>query len=104
MIDIHLLMVYEISLQDILGTDGDTVADAVELSFEYQLLLDKIQCLSDRERTVLEMRFGLLNGSPITQREVGKILGISRSYVSRIEKRAIEKLIEQSRGPADEAF
>lgn len=91
----------EISLQDILGTDGDTVADAVELSFEYQLLLNKIQYLSDRERTVLEMRFGLLNGNPITQREVGKILGISRSYVSRIEKKAIEKLIEQSHGHSD---
>lgn len=86
----------EITLQDILGTDGDTVADTVETSFEYQLLLKKIQCLSERERTVLEMRFGLLNGIPITQREIGKILGISRSYVSRIEKRAIEKLIAES--------
>lgn len=89
-------MVNEITLQDILGTDGDTVADTVETSFEYQLLLKKIQCLSERERTVLEMRFGLLNGIPITQREIGKILGISRSYVSRIEKRAIEKLIAES--------
>lgn len=92
----------EIALIDILGTEGDTVADTVETSFEYELLLEKIQCLSERERTVLEMRFGLLNSNPLTQREVGKILGISRSYVSRIEKRAIEKLIEQSRDPAEE--
>lgn len=86
----------EITLQDILGTEGDTVADTVETSFEYELLLKKIQCLSQREKTVLEMRFGLVNGIPITQREIGKILGISRSYVSRIEKRAIEKLIAES--------
>ena len=99
---IHLFMLYEIALIDILGTEGDTVADTVETSFEYELLLEKIQCLSERERTVLEMRFGLLNSNPLTQREVGKILGISRSYVSRIEKRAIEKLIEQSRDPAEE--
>ena len=92
----------EIALIDILGTDGDTVADTVETSFEYELLLEKIQCLSERERTVLELRFGLLNSNPLTQREVGKLLGISRSYVSRIEKRAIEKLIEQSRDPSEE--
>lgn len=79
-----------------MGTDGDTVADTVEISFEYELLLERIQCLTNRERTVLEMRFGLVDGIPITQREIGKKLGISRSYVSRIEKRAIEKLVEES--------
>lgn len=93
----------EITLVDILGTEGDTVAHTVETSFEYELLLEKIQGLSARERTVLELRFGLLNNNPLTQREVGKLLGISRSYVSRIEKRAIEKLIEQSLDPQEES-
>lgn len=50
--------------------------------------------MSKRERKVVEMRFGLLNGIRKTQREIAKILGISRSYVSRIEKRAVEKLIK----------
>lgn len=86
-----------ISLRDVLGTDGDLVADTVEVSFEYELLLRKLQCLTERERMVLELRFGLLDGIPITQREIGRKLNISRSYVSRIEKRAIEKLMEAAK-------
>lgn len=81
-----------ISLRDVLGTDGDLVAESVELSFEYDLLMHKLQYLSERERTVVNLRFGLSNGLPLTQKEIGDHLGISRSYVSRIEKRALEKL------------
>ena len=81
-----------ISLRDVLGTEGDLVAESVELSFEYELLLHKLQYLSERERTVINLRFGLSNGLPLTQKEIGEKLNISRSYVSRIEKRALEKL------------
>lgn len=57
-------------------------------------MLAQIKNLGKRERKVLELRFGLLNGIRKTQREIAKMLGISRSYVSRIEKRALEKLIK----------
>ncbi|SMB95288.1 RNA polymerase sigma factor, sigma-70 family [Desulfonispora thiosulfatigenes DSM 11270] len=66
----------------------------VEVSFEYQNLLEKIKILNKREKKVLELRFGLINGIKKTQREISKMLGISRSYVSRIEKKAIEKLVK----------
>lgn len=52
-------------------------------------------CLSQREKSVVEMRYGLLEGRPRTQREIAKILGISRSYVSRIEKKALKKLYRE---------
>ncbi|WP_238442450.1 sigma-70 family RNA polymerase sigma factor [Desulfofalx alkaliphila] len=85
----------EISLIDILGTDPELVADLVESSFERRRLLKTINKLSTRERKVLEMRFGLHNNGKKTQREIAKELGISRSYVSRIEKRALTKLIKE---------
>lgn len=84
----------EITLIDILGTHPDVVPDLVQTNVEFQQTLAKIKHLSKRERKVLEMRFGLLNGFRKTQREIAKMLGISRSYVSRIEKRALEKLIK----------
>lgn len=84
-----------ISLRDVLGTDGDLVVETVELAFEYATLVEKLQCLSDRERLVISMRFGLLTGIPATQKEIGEQLGISRSYVSRIEKKALMKLKDE---------
>ncbi|MGI6144596.1 MAG: RNA polymerase sporulation sigma factor SigK [Clostridia bacterium] len=84
----------EISLIDVLGTHPDIVPDVVQTNVEFQQTLAKIKHLSNRERKVLEMRFGLINGLRKTQREIAKMLGISRSYVSRIEKRALEKLIK----------
>jgi RNA polymerase sporulation-specific sigma factor len=83
----------EISLLDILGTDCDTVLDEVEKKLQTGKLykiMDKV--LKKRERRVLELRYGLSNGTIKTQREIAQMLGISRSYVSRIEKRAIKKL------------
>ncbi len=83
----------EISLLDILGTDCDTVLDEVEKKLQTGKLykiMDKV--LKNRERIVLELRYGLSNGTIKTQREIAQMLGISRSYVSRIEKRAIKKL------------
>jgi RNA polymerase sporulation-specific sigma factor len=79
-----------------LGTERDIVADTVETSFEYEMLLDRVKVLTKREKKVLELRFGLINGLRKTQREIAKMLGISRSYVSRIEKRAIEKLVKET--------
>lgn len=82
----------EITLIDVLGTEPDVVADLVESFFEQRRLLEKVRKLSKREMKVLELRFGLFNSLRQTQREIAKSLGISRSYVSRIEKRAISKL------------
>ncbi len=73
----------EITLQDILGTDSDIVADKVETSLEYAQIIQKMSVLNKREKEVLIMRFGLDNNKPLTQREIGKKIGISRSYVSR---------------------
>lgn len=82
----------EITLIDVLGTAPDVVAEAVESQCETERLGRQINRLSNREKWVLEMRFGLPDGSRKTQRDIAKLLGISRSYVSRIEKRAITKL------------
>ena len=82
----------EITLIDVLGTAPDVVAEAVENQCEHERLSKQINCLSSREKWVLEMRFGMPDGSRRTQRDIAHLLGISRSYVSRIEKRAIGKL------------
>lgn len=83
----------EISLIDVLGTDTDAISDEIASKFQQQKLYEKIKTsLKTRERKVIELRYGLLNGTIKTQREIAKLLGISRSYVSRIEKRAIKKL------------
>ncbi len=81
----------EITLIDVLGTAPDVVAEAVENQCEQERLTKEIHRLSGRERWVLEMRFGMPDGSRKTQRDIARMLGISRSYVSRIEKRAIQK-------------
>ena len=80
----------EITLIDVLGTAPDVVADTVEIQCEHERLSRQISRLSSREKWVLEMRFGMPDGSRKTQRDIAKMLGISRSYVSRIEKRAIQ--------------
>lgn len=83
----------EISLLDILGTETDEVLDKVELKMQVKKLYQKMaSVLKNREKTVLQLRYGLVNDGSKTQREIAKLLGISRSYVSRIEKRAIKKL------------
>lgn len=82
----------QISLRDILGTEGDVVAETVERNCEYCNLLAHMPCLTKREQTVVTLRYGLQGGEALTQKEVGALLGVSRSYVSRIEKKALEKL------------
>ena len=83
----------EIQLFDIIESDIDSAHDEVLLKENIQTLYSKMESvLSQRERLVLKMRYGLYNEEEYTQREIAKMLGISRSYVSRIEKSAIEKL------------
>ena len=77
----------EISLIDVLGTETDAITDEITKKFQQEKLYEKINTsLKSRERKVIELRYGLLNGTTKTQREIAKLLGISRSYVSRIEK------------------
>lgn len=85
----------EITLIDVLGTHSEIVSETVENLFEKKRLLEKICELNKREKKVLELRFGLGSGRHDTQREIAKKLGISRSYVSRIEKRALSKLTKE---------
>ncbi len=83
----------EILLTDILGTDAEAVSEEAQLRIDAAKairLMDIV--LTRRERTVVQMRTGLLDGTLYPQHEVAKVLGISRSYVSRIEKKALEKL------------
>ncbi|WP_017414587.1 RNA polymerase sporulation sigma factor SigK [Clostridium tunisiense] len=86
----------EISLMDILSSDKDSVVEIVENKIQVKKLYGKINTvLQEREKVIIEMRYGLLDGNARTQREIAKILGISRSYVSRIEKRALKKLFKE---------
>ncbi|EHA1005232.1 RNA polymerase sporulation sigma factor SigK [Clostridium perfringens] len=83
----------EICLIDILSSDSDSVLEAVENSLQVKDLYKKMSdVLSPREKEIIQMRYGLLDGDIKTQREIAGILGISRSYVSRIEKKALKKL------------
>ncbi len=86
----------EINLNDILGTDPDEIIDGVHQKIRVQHMLLAIRReLDPREQKVLIHRYGLLQTRPKTQRETAALLGISRSYVSRIEKKALEKLRDQ---------
>lgn len=83
----------EVSLIDLMGTDADLVPRETELRLESARARRLIEgVLDSRERRVVVLRYGLYGGAPLPQREVAKHLGISRSYVSRIEKTALEKL------------
>lgn len=83
----------EITLVDVMGTPPNAVSDEVELRLQVQKLHELIgSSLTDREKIVIELRYGLRNGPCLPQREVANMLDISRSYVSRIEKKALCKL------------
>ncbi|MGI5886969.1 MAG: RNA polymerase sporulation sigma factor SigK [Syntrophomonadaceae bacterium] len=84
----------EISLIDILTTDNEII-DLLEAKLQEEKIRSKMGVLTRRERQVIEMRYGLFTGLKETQREIARKLGISRSYVSRIEKRALKKLIRE---------
>ena len=84
-----------LTLQDIMAEE-DNIVDCIDLRIKSEQLHKFIQsALDDRERQIILLRYGLEGGSPLTQREVAKRLGISRSYISRIEKKAILALREQ---------
>lgn len=82
----------ELLLSDVLGTDDDIVNVNIENEVEKQLLLEAIDKLNDREKLIMEMRFGLKDGKERTQKEVADLIGISQSYISRLEKRIIKRL------------
>ena len=82
----------ELLLSDILGSEADVVNKDIELEDEKNLLIRTINSMNERERTIMSMRFGLDGEKEHTQKEVADILGISQSYISRLEKRIIERL------------
>ncbi|HHU91604.1 MAG TPA: RNA polymerase sporulation sigma factor SigE [Halanaerobiaceae bacterium] len=83
----------ELKLSDIMGTDADIIYKNIELEIDRELLKTAMKALTKRERTILILRFGLLkSGNTKTQKDVADILGISQSYISRLEKRIIRKL------------
>ncbi|SFW48890.1 RNA polymerase sporulation sigma factor SigE [Ruminococcus flavefaciens] len=82
----------ELLLSDILGTDDDIVNKGIETEAEREILRNAVSELCDREREIMEMRFGLIDGKEKTQKEVADSIGISQSYISRLEKKIIKKL------------
>ena len=85
-----------VTLEEVLENDDKSVDEIVDLKMKVKKLYNKIkEVLKDRERTIIELRFGLNGNKPKTQNEIAKEMGISRSYVSRIETKAINKLSKE---------
>ncbi|MBP3797844.1 MAG: RNA polymerase sporulation sigma factor SigE [Ruminococcus sp.] len=84
----------ELLLSDILGTEEDTVNRGIESEVEKKLLMGEIEKLNERERTIMEMRFGLNGRKEMTQKQVANTVGISQSYISRLEKKIIRSIRE----------
>lgn len=83
----------EISLADLLSQDDGEMLDAIDSRDEQTRVREIIRTvLTRRERRIIELRFGLLTGEEMTQKQVGQMLGLSRSYISRLEHSAIEKI------------
>ena len=82
----------ELHLEDILGTDADLVPNEYEKQVDKEILSKEIEDLQDRDKEIMTLRYGLNNIKEYTQKEVAEILGISQSYISRIEKKVIRKL------------
>ncbi len=82
----------ELLLSDILGTDSDVTSRRIEEEVDKTLLKSAIKKLSNRERNIMELRFGFISGKEKTQKEVADMLGISQSYISRLEKKIIGKM------------
>lgn len=82
----------ELLLSDILGSDADIVTKDMEEAEERKILRAAVSDLNDRERIIVELRFGLRNGKELTQKEVADALGISQSYISRLEKKIMCRL------------
>ena len=84
----------ELHLEDILGTDEDIVTKGLENELEKKLLYTEISKLNERDKKIMIMRYGLFNNKELTQKEVADVMGISQSYISRIEKKVINRLKE----------
>ena len=84
----------ELHLEDVLGTDYDIVSDEYERQVEKNMLTKELNKLGDRDKQIMILRYGLNNGESYTQKEVAYILGISQSYISRIEKKVIRNIKE----------
>ncbi len=82
----------ELLLSDVLGTENDIIYKSIEAEVDKRLLYLAMEKLSSREKRIMELRFGLANGQEKTQKEVADMLGISQSYISRLEKRIIKRL------------
>ncbi len=82
----------ELLLSDVLGTDGDAVYRDIEAGVEKELLRGALKKLPERDRRIMNMRFGLDGGEEMTQKDVADVLGISQSYISRLEKKIIARL------------
>ena len=82
----------ELRLEDILGTESDVVTKGIENETEKSLLYNEIRKLSERDQKIMVLRYGLYNYEEMTQKDVADVLGISQSYISRIEKKVIRKL------------
>ncbi len=82
----------ELLLSDVLGTDDDEVCRPLEDDADRQMLMNAVNALAERERNIITLRFGLNGGSEYTQKEVADMMGISQSYISRLEKRIIIRL------------
>ena len=82
----------ELLLSDILGTESDVIHKTIEKKLEKEILLQAIEKLNQREQFIIGLRFGIFGGEEKTQKEVADMLGISQSYISRLEKKIIQKL------------
>lgn len=82
----------ELLLSDIIGTDEDVIFKNLERSVDNQLIRESIRKLNKREKIIMELRFGFISGKEKTQKEVADMLGISQSYISRLEKKIIAKM------------
>jgi RNA polymerase sporulation-specific sigma factor len=79
-------------LSDVLGTEEDIITKDLEVSVDKSLLKDALSQLNDREKQIMELRFGLIGKEEKTQKDVADMLGISQSYISRLEKKIIRRL------------
>ncbi|MBR5512977.1 MAG: RNA polymerase sporulation sigma factor SigE [Ruminococcus sp.] len=82
----------ELLLSDVIGTEDDIVSKGIETEAERELLRSAVSELCEREREIMELRFGLIDGKEKTQKETAELIGISQSYISRLEKKIIRKL------------
>ena len=82
----------ELHLEDLVGTDANIVSKGIEDETDKRLMYEELNKLNDRDKKIISLRYGLMGYSEMTQKDVANMLGISQSYISRIEKKVISKL------------